>query len=123
MFVEAGENDNLIVQKLEANPDAFGIFGFSFLDQNGEKVKGAEVDGVAPSFDAIADGDVDWRSFLDDFYRGENGFEERLENRAAEIETIQHETLILWGAQDPFQDIAYGRRLAEALAEISRAAT
>ena len=33
-FVEAGENDNLIVQKLEANPDAFGIFGFSFLDQN-----------------------------------------------------------------------------------------
>jgi phosphate transport system substrate-binding protein len=56
-FVEAGENDNLIVQKLEANPDAFGIFGFSFLDQNSEKVKGAKVDGVEPTFDAIADGD------------------------------------------------------------------
>lgn len=56
-FVEAGENDNLIVQKLEANPDAFGIFGFSFLDQNMEKVKGAPVDGVSPTFDAIADGD------------------------------------------------------------------
>ena len=55
-FVEAGENDNLIVQKLEANPGAFGIFGFSFLDQNAEKVKGAEVDGVAPTFDAIAAG-------------------------------------------------------------------
>ena len=55
-FVEAGENDNLIVQKLEANPSAFGIFGFSFLDQNGEKVKGAEVDGTAPTFEAIADG-------------------------------------------------------------------
>jgi len=55
-FVEAGENDNLIVQKLEANPDAFGIFGFSFLDQNGEKVKGAKIDGVEPTFDAIADG-------------------------------------------------------------------
>ncbi len=55
-FVEAGENDNLIVQKLEANPNAFGIFGFSFLDQNTEKVKGAHVDGVEPSFDAIADG-------------------------------------------------------------------
>jgi phosphate transport system substrate-binding protein len=55
-FVEAGENDNLIVQKLEANPDAFGIFGFSFLDQNGEKVKGAGIDGVKPTFDAIADG-------------------------------------------------------------------
>jgi phosphate transport system substrate-binding protein len=56
-FVEAGENDNLIVQKLQANPDAFGIFGFSFLDQNMEKVKGSFIDGVAPTFDAIADGD------------------------------------------------------------------
>jgi len=55
-FVEAGENDNLIVQKLEANPSAFGIFGFSFLDQNGEKVQGAGVDGVIPTFEAIADG-------------------------------------------------------------------
>ena len=56
-FVEAGENDNLIVQKLQANPDAFGIFGFSFLDQNREKVHGASVDGVVPTFEAIADGD------------------------------------------------------------------
>jgi phosphate transport system substrate-binding protein len=56
-FIEAGENDNLIVQKLEANPSAFGIFGFSFLDQNGEKVKGAAIDGVIPTFEAIADGD------------------------------------------------------------------
>ena len=55
-FVEAGENDNLIVQKLEANPGAFGIFGFSFLDQNMDKVKGALVNGTAPTFDAIADG-------------------------------------------------------------------
>ena len=57
VFVEAGENDNLIVQKLQANPDALGIFRFSFLDQNREKVKGASVDGVVPTFDAIADGD------------------------------------------------------------------
>ena len=56
-FVEAGENDNLIVQKLQANPNAFGIFGFSFLDQNMEKVKGSLVDGISPTFDAIADGD------------------------------------------------------------------
>lgn len=55
-YVEAGENDNLIVQKLEANPSAFGIFGFSFLDQNAEKVKGAAVDGSVPTFEAIADG-------------------------------------------------------------------
>lgn len=57
VYVEAGENDNLIVQKLEANPDAFGIFGFSFLDQNAEKVKGAAVDGTEPTFEAIADGE------------------------------------------------------------------
>ncbi len=55
-YVEAGENDNLIVQKLEANPSAFGIFGFSFLDQNAEKVQGALVDGIEPTFEAIADG-------------------------------------------------------------------
>lgn len=55
-FIEAGENDNLIVQKLEANPRALGIFGFSFLDQNTDKVKGAAVDGSEPTFDSIADG-------------------------------------------------------------------
>ncbi len=56
-FIEAGENDNLIVQKLEANPQALGIFGFSFLDQNADKIKGAVVDGKQPTFDAIAEGD------------------------------------------------------------------
>jgi phosphate transport system substrate-binding protein len=56
-YVEAGENDNLIVQKLVANPDALGIFGFSFLDQNTDRVSGATVDGVAPSFEAIASGE------------------------------------------------------------------
>jgi phosphate transport system substrate-binding protein len=55
-YIEAGENDNLIVQKLDANPDAFGIFGFSFLDQNTDKIQGALIDGVEPTFDAIADG-------------------------------------------------------------------
>ena len=55
-YVEAGENDNLIVQKLDANPKALGIFGFSFLDQNSDKVQGSIVGGVAPEFDSIADG-------------------------------------------------------------------
>jgi phosphate transport system substrate-binding protein len=55
-FVEAGENDNLIVQKLGANPAALGIFGFSFLDQNLDKMQGSIVDGVEPTFEAIADG-------------------------------------------------------------------
>jgi phosphate transport system substrate-binding protein len=56
-YIEAGENDNLIVQKLDANPDALGIFGFSFLDQNTDKIQGSFVDGVQPTFDAIAAGD------------------------------------------------------------------
>ena len=55
-YVEAGENDNLIVQKLEADPDAFGVFGFSFLDQNLDRLQGSLIDGVAPEFEAIADG-------------------------------------------------------------------
>ena len=53
-YIEAGENDNLIVQKLEKNPDALGIFGFSFLDQNSDKVKGASIDGVEITFENIA---------------------------------------------------------------------
>jgi phosphate transport system substrate-binding protein len=55
-YVEAGENDNLIVQKLETNPKALGVFGFSFLDQNRDKIQGSAVDGVKPEFETIADG-------------------------------------------------------------------
>ena len=55
-FVEAGENDNLIVQKLEVNPNAFGIFGYSFLDQNSDKMQGSLIGGVEPTFENIADG-------------------------------------------------------------------
>lgn len=55
-FIEAGENDNLIVQKLEVNPDAVGIFGFSFLDQNSDRIQGSFVEGIEPNFEAIADG-------------------------------------------------------------------
>ncbi len=56
-YIEAGENDNLIVQKLEANPKGLGIFGFSFLDQNTDMIQGSKVNGVDPTFDSIADGD------------------------------------------------------------------
>jgi phosphate transport system substrate-binding protein len=55
-FVEAGENDNLIVQKLEANPAAVGIFGYSFLEQNAGNLKGVAIDGVTPDFESIASG-------------------------------------------------------------------
>ena len=55
-YIEAGENDNLIVQKLTTNPRALGIFGFSFLDQNDDKLQGSRVNGVAPEFEEIAEG-------------------------------------------------------------------
>ncbi|NBC46526.1 MAG: phosphate ABC transporter substrate-binding protein [Gammaproteobacteria bacterium] len=56
-YVEAGENDNLIVQKLDSNADALGVFGFSFLDQNTDKLQGSIIDGVKPTMDKIASGD------------------------------------------------------------------
>jgi phosphate transport system substrate-binding protein len=55
-WIDAGENDNLIVQKLEANPLAVGVFGYSFLEENLSKVKGAEIDGIAPNYDSISSG-------------------------------------------------------------------
>ena len=55
-FIEAGENDNLIVQKLKSNPDALGIFGFGFLRQNGSIIRGIKIDGVMPNFDNIISG-------------------------------------------------------------------
>jgi len=56
-FIEAGEQDNLIVQKLIEDPTSYGIFGFSYLDQNSDKLNGAIIDGGEPTFEAIADGD------------------------------------------------------------------
>jgi phosphate transport system substrate-binding protein len=55
-YVEAGENDNLIVQKLEANHNALGIFGYSFLEENTNVIKAVQINNVAPSFETIADG-------------------------------------------------------------------
>ena len=56
-YVEAGENDNLIVQKLGSNPQALGVFGYSFLDQNRGKVQAATIEGVEPQMETIASGD------------------------------------------------------------------
>ena len=55
-YIEAGEQDNLIVQKLQEDKNAFGIFGFSYLDQNSDTLQGAKLSGVAPTFDSIAEG-------------------------------------------------------------------
>ena len=56
-YVEAGENDNLIVQKLEANPDAAGVFGYSYLAMNEDRLNASTVDGQAPTYEAIAEGE------------------------------------------------------------------
>ncbi|WP_033073179.1 substrate-binding domain-containing protein [Sphingopyxis sp. MWB1] len=55
-YVEQGENDNLIISKLDKNPTSLGIFGFSYLDANKNKIKAVPIQGVAPTYDAIADG-------------------------------------------------------------------
>ncbi len=56
-YVESGENDNLIVQKLNKNKSAFGVFGFSFLVENDDMIQGATINGVAPTPDTISSGD------------------------------------------------------------------
>lgn len=56
-YIDAGENDNLIVQKLQANPNALGIFGYSFLEQNADKLHGSVVQGFEPTFENISAGD------------------------------------------------------------------
>ncbi len=56
MYKEQGENDNLIVQKLNSNPNMLGVFGYSYLEENGEKVRGVTLGGVAPSTASIGDG-------------------------------------------------------------------
>ncbi|MEO8455049.1 MAG: substrate-binding domain-containing protein [Sphingomicrobium sp.] len=53
-FIEAGENDNLIVQKLEANSGTVGIFGYSYLEENADRLKGLQINGVTPTYDAIS---------------------------------------------------------------------
>lgn len=55
-YIEAGENDNLIVQKLEANPSSVGVFGYSYLEENEDKLTGSILEGVAPVFESIASG-------------------------------------------------------------------
>jgi phosphate transport system substrate-binding protein len=53
-YVEAGENDNLIVQKIEANPGTVGVFGFSYLEENTDRLKGVSVNGVTPTYESIS---------------------------------------------------------------------
>lgn len=71
LFIEAGENDNLIVQKLKNNPSALGIFGFSFLDQNSASIQGSLIGDVEPTFENIASGDYPISRALYVYAKGE----------------------------------------------------
>lgn len=71
-FVDAGENDNLIVKKLIADKTALGIFGFSFLDNNRDKIKGAELDGNMPEFELIANGEYELSRSLQFYVKREH---------------------------------------------------
>jgi phosphate transport system substrate-binding protein len=55
-YVEQGENDNLIIQKLDKNPESIGVFGYSFLDSNRSKIRDIPINGTAASYDSIAGG-------------------------------------------------------------------
>jgi len=56
-YIDAGENDNLIVQKLKANPNSIGVFGYSFLEENQDTVRGIALSGVQPDYDTIVSGE------------------------------------------------------------------
>lgn len=71
-YVEAGENDNLIVQKLQANPTALGIFGYSFLEENLSTLQGAVINDVAPEYDAIAAGEYPISRKLYVYFKGDH---------------------------------------------------
>ncbi|WP_395330545.1 substrate-binding domain-containing protein [Novosphingobium sp. BL-8H] len=53
-YVDAGENDNLIVQKISQNPKAIGIFGYSFLEENAKTIKGIPMSNVVPTYETIS---------------------------------------------------------------------
>jgi len=71
-FIDAGENDNIIVQKLDNNPEALGIFGYSFLEQNAQKMQGSIIDGAEPTFAAIANGSYGVSRSLYVYVKGEH---------------------------------------------------
>ena len=57
LWVDAGENDNAIVQRLDDSPASFGVFGYSFLEQNGDRIQGATINSVPPEYERIASGE------------------------------------------------------------------
>lgn len=71
-YIEAGENDNLIVQKLQSNPTALGIFGYSFLEENVNSIQGVTINDVVPEYDAIAAGNYPISRKLYVYFKGDH---------------------------------------------------
>ena len=71
-YVEAGENDNLIVQKLQANPHALGIFGYSFLEENLSTLQGVVINDIVPEYDTIAEGNYPISRKLYVYFKGDH---------------------------------------------------
>lgn len=71
-YIEAGENDNLIVQKLQANPQALGIFGYSFLEENLNTVQGVVINDIVPDYDTIAEGQYPISRKLYVYFKGDH---------------------------------------------------
>ncbi|MBI1275071.1 phosphate ABC transporter substrate-binding protein [bacterium] len=71
-YLVTGENDNLIIQKLNANPDGLGIFGYSFLEENQGFVQGSRINGVEPSAETIASGQYAMSRIIYTYAKGEH---------------------------------------------------
>ena len=92
VYVPSGENDNLIVQKIEQNRDAFGIFGYSFLEENTDRIRGASIDGVEPEPEKISSGEYPVSRSL--FFYTKNGHFDDVEGMAGYVEMFLGERMI-----------------------------
>lgn len=92
LYVPSGENDNLIVQKIEQNRAAFGVFGYSFLEENTDRIKAATVDGVAPDPERISSGEYPVSRSL--FFYTKNAHFERVPGMAAYVEMFMSDAAI-----------------------------
>ena len=124
-YIDAGENDNLIVQKLQANPNAAGIFGYSFLEENAATIRGAEIEGVLPTFEAIADGSYDGARPLFVYFKKQHigivpGLEEFLAEYASDKAMGEDGYLTAKGLVPlPADELATQQDAAKALATIA----
>ncbi|MGF1551385.1 MAG: substrate-binding domain-containing protein [Paracoccaceae bacterium] len=71
-YVESGENDNLIVSKLQENTNALGVFGYSFLEENSSQLKGANVNGTEPTFENILTGEYPLSRSMDFYVKNQH---------------------------------------------------